>query len=142
MERNPVRIGLVNRAREWEWSSLSGRLAGRRNAEGLLSCWPIGIRRNWVLLVNRPQTDAELADLRRSVRSPALGSRWIAAVRRTIFSASGHGLLGRMDPGTGFPCTARNTGSGVHHAVSMMRDADCFRQKLLQQEGNRNFKDL
>jgi putative transposase len=76
VERNPLRANLARRAEEWEWSSLAWRRRGRRPA--LLSPWPVPCPRNWVAHVNAPQSDAELAALRRSLArgAPFGGERW------------------------------------------------------------------
>ena len=76
VERNPVRAGLVARAADWAWSS------HRANAHGTtvlpqarLSEWPVARPHDWADWVDRPQTDAELADVRRSVsRGTPFGS--------------------------------------------------------------------
>jgi putative transposase len=71
VERNPLRACLVARAQEWRWSSL-GRPRGRgRDWLSPRSEWPVEVPRNWTVLVNRPQTDAEEAAVRRSVRRGA-----------------------------------------------------------------------
>lgn len=66
VERNALRAGLVKKAEEWRWSSLSHRLRGAEPKDRL-SAWPLSMPRNWVEQVNRPQTEAEVAALRRSV---------------------------------------------------------------------------
>jgi putative transposase len=63
-ERNALRAGLVERAEDWPWSSLSRWL---RRRPSFLSSWPIDLPRYWRRCVNEPQGDAELASLRRSV---------------------------------------------------------------------------
>ena len=65
VERNPLRANLVERAEDWRWSSLRDRLGGP--SSGLLHPGPIALPRNWVALVNRPQSEAELAALRHSI---------------------------------------------------------------------------
>lgn len=81
VERNALRAGLVERAQAWPWSSLrwwcdedSAPAFWRRDA--------IWRPANWVKIVNRAQTDAELAALRLSVqRSRPFGSRvWVNRV--------------------------------------------------------------
>jgi putative transposase len=67
VERNALRAGLVKKAEEWRWSSLSHRLLGAEPKDRL-SLWPVSMPRNWVEQVNRPQTEAEVAALRRSVK--------------------------------------------------------------------------
>lgn len=65
VERNALRANLVARAEDWRWSSLPKRVSGERSDapdEG-----PVPLPRNWSALVNRPETEAELARLRRSV---------------------------------------------------------------------------
>jgi putative transposase len=64
VERNPLRACLVERAQDWTWSSLHERLAGPSE---LLHSGPVALPRNWVALVNRPQSEAELAALRHSI---------------------------------------------------------------------------
>ena len=67
VERNPLRAGLVSRAQAWRWSSLGHRQAGDARAREFLHPWPVPLPQDWVALVNRPQTEAELAAVRRSV---------------------------------------------------------------------------
>jgi putative transposase len=65
VERNPLRANLVQRAEDWQWSSLRERLEGQ--ASELLHAGPIPLPRNWLALVNRPQTEREVDALRRSI---------------------------------------------------------------------------
>jgi putative transposase len=62
VERNAIRAGLVGRARDWEWSSLSWRFAGE-NGE-LLAQPPVPLPTNWERFVEAPQTAAELEAIR------------------------------------------------------------------------------
>ena len=59
VERNALRAEMVSRAE---------RVNGNRAAKGLLSEWPIARPRNWRLLVNRDEDEAELTSLRESVQ--------------------------------------------------------------------------
>ena len=75
VERNPLRAGLVDRAQDWPWSSLA-----QRDASGALSPrlaeWPVRRPAGWRELVNRVETEAELAALRAArpaVRYAGLG---------------------------------------------------------------------
>ena len=70
VERNALRAGLVRRAEDWRWCSLSARLSpdAAPDAAALLSEWPVDRPRNWARLVNAPQTAAEEEALRESVR--------------------------------------------------------------------------
>jgi putative transposase len=75
VERNPLRANLVKSARLWPWSSLPRRA----QADGpLLSAGPTPLRRDWAAWVDRAESPAELAALRRSVvRGAPYGSdRW------------------------------------------------------------------
>jgi putative transposase len=65
VERNPLRSNLVKRAEDWNWSSLRERLSGEPSE--LLQSGPIQLPRNWLALVNRPQTEQEVEALRRSI---------------------------------------------------------------------------
>jgi putative transposase len=82
VERNPLRAGLVRRAEDWAWSSLACRLVGGAVAQRRLHPWPVAVPANWVQTVNRAQTEAELAALRRSVaRGRPFGSEtWVQGV--------------------------------------------------------------
>lgn len=79
VERNPLRAGLVNRAEDWRWCSLWRHQYGDPQAKELLAPWPIPRPRDWCVLVNQPQTDEELAALRRSANRgcPFGGDGWV-----------------------------------------------------------------
>jgi putative transposase len=67
VERNPLLAGLVAQAQAWPWSSL-GRLHRREVGVPLpLHPGPVVRPEGWLKRVNRPETEAELAALRRSV---------------------------------------------------------------------------
>ena len=65
VERNPLRAGLVRKAENWRWSSLFHRQT--EDDKTLLYPWPIPMPKDWLAQVQKPQTEAELAALRRSV---------------------------------------------------------------------------
>ena len=72
VERNPLRANLVARAEMWAWSSLSWRASGSRGKRpAMLAKWPVPCPRDWIAHVNEPQTEAELAALRRSLQRGA-----------------------------------------------------------------------
>jgi putative transposase len=79
VERNALRAGLVRQAENWRWSSLWRRLHGTPEEQALLSDWPLPQPRAWKQYLNQPQTEAELAALRRSVQrgQPYGGQRWV-----------------------------------------------------------------
>ncbi len=65
VERNPLRASLVKRAEAWRWSSLWHR--AQEMGVPWLTPWPVAVPANWPDCVNRPETEDELAALRRSV---------------------------------------------------------------------------
>lgn len=71
VERNALRANLVKLAEEWLWNSLWHRLQRTEFAQSVLSEWPVPRPRQWRQQVNQPQTDAEVAALRRSVNRGA-----------------------------------------------------------------------
>jgi putative transposase len=66
VERNALRAGLVTRAEDWSWSSLSRRL--RSNDTEWLSEWPVQRPADWIEQVNLAQTSAEIDAFRRAVK--------------------------------------------------------------------------
>lgn len=68
VERNALRANLVKRAEKWRWSSLYERLHA---TETRLSAGPLPLPADWIDRVNRPETDAELEALRKSVNRGA-----------------------------------------------------------------------
>lgn len=76
VERNPLRAALVERAEQWRWSSLAAR--SRRPPLRFPDASPVKLPRNWTELVNRPQTEAEVSAVRRSLErgSPLGGDVW------------------------------------------------------------------
>ena len=80
VERNPLRKGLVESAEAWVYSSLHAHC---NNCEPIpLERWPLPRPDNWVEIVNGPESEAELADLRRMLRKnyPIGDAAWQAAV--------------------------------------------------------------
>jgi putative transposase len=75
VERNALRANLVRRAEDWRWGSLYRWLRGTADDRGLLSAWPLPRAPGWLAHVNSPQTEGELAALRRCVdRGSPFGS--------------------------------------------------------------------
>ena len=75
MECNPLRANLVKSAGQWRWSSLAER---RAKSAGTIVDGPVALPRNWSAWVDRAESPAELAALRRSVvRGAPFGTeRW------------------------------------------------------------------
>ncbi|MFV1969321.1 MAG: hypothetical protein ACC628_28200, partial [Pirellulaceae bacterium] len=68
VERNALRANLVDRVEDWRWGTLWQHRAQSCGEDyPTLSDWPVVRPRNWVALVNRPETESELEALRRSV---------------------------------------------------------------------------
>jgi putative transposase len=83
-ERNALRAGLVRKAERWPWSSLN-------NARGIeagltLDDGPVGRPKDWADYVNAPQTEAELAALRRAIeRGRQYGEQeWVEATAKKL----------------------------------------------------------
>jgi putative transposase len=66
-ERNPQRAKMVRRADDWRFSSLWRRVHGTAESRAILGEWPLRRPRSWLQYVNRPQNEAELKAIRRSV---------------------------------------------------------------------------
>jgi putative transposase len=68
VKRNALRANLVQRAQAWRWGSLWHRQHALEPMASLLcSDWPVDRPANWIELINTPQTDTELQELRTSV---------------------------------------------------------------------------
>lgn len=76
VERNPLRAGLVDRAEAWRWSSLP--LRALRTKPTFLAPLPVKLTRSWTDHVNRPQSEAEVAAVRRCLErgAPFGGDIW------------------------------------------------------------------
>ncbi len=85
VERNALRAGLVDRAEKWRWGSMYRRL-NESGADALLSTWPIPRPRDWIDLVNTPQTEAEVAQIGRSIRrgNPLGSAHWSECTAITL----------------------------------------------------------
>jgi putative transposase len=78
VERNAQRANLCRRAEAWPYGSLHRWLRGSADDKRLLAAWPLPRKPSWTDHVNAPQTEAELAALRRSVHrgSPFGDESW------------------------------------------------------------------
>jgi putative transposase len=76
VERNALRANLVVRAEDWRWGSLAWRYAG--HSPSFLVLPPVSLPDDWLVRVNAPESDVELAALRRSVNrgAPFGDSAW------------------------------------------------------------------
>jgi putative transposase len=80
VERNALRANLVERAEDWRWCSLWVRRRGAVAQRALLSRWPVDEPVRWLRTVNTPQSESELASLRRCVTRgrPWGNDGWVA----------------------------------------------------------------
>ena len=78
VERNALRSKLVDRAEDWEWSSLAWRRESRPPVQ--LTTSPVTLPSYWRHYVNEPQTAVELAEIRECVnRQRPFGERdWVS----------------------------------------------------------------
>lgn len=86
VERNALRAKLVERAEQWQWSSLWRRENGNQESRSLLSDWPVRRPDDWLETLNQQQSSAKLENVRRSVtRSAPYGSpHWQAKTARRL----------------------------------------------------------
>ncbi len=85
VERNALRANMVARAEEWSWSSL--RRGDRDDPTfPILSQWPLPRPADWLEIVNHPQSEAELKDLRQCVHrgSPFGNATWTAETAKKL----------------------------------------------------------
>lgn len=86
VERNAQRASLVQRAEDWRWSSLHRREYGTTEQQRLLSLWPITPDKDYIQLVNDPQSHEELTAIRHAIlRGSPLGKEaWIKKTARRL----------------------------------------------------------
>jgi putative transposase len=84
VERNPLRANLVQLSQQWQWSSLSHRQG--KNPPSFMHPGPVALPKNWLELVNEPQTQEELESLRQSVNreKPWGGETWVEAIAEQL----------------------------------------------------------
>ena len=82
VERNALRANLAKRAEDWAWSSLALRAMTSaqiaRDKMPVLTDWPVERPRQWLRMVNDPQSPAEEEALKRAVQRgrPFGGPTW------------------------------------------------------------------
>jgi putative transposase len=78
VERNALRAQLVARAENWRWGSLHWR--GRHESPVILTPPPLELPKDWIQIVNLPQTAAELDAIRTCVnrQRPFGDPEWMA----------------------------------------------------------------
>jgi putative transposase len=82
VERNALRAGLVARAEDWKWGSLSRWLCRPEPDPKLLSPWPVPRSPNWVARVNAALSDKELKSIRWSLKrgAPYGNEKWVTSI--------------------------------------------------------------
>ena len=85
-ERNALRAGLVKRAEDWRWGSLSRWLDDVERDPRLLSPWPIARSARWAERVNQALTAAELKAVRTSVNrgAPFGDETWVQKISQEL----------------------------------------------------------
>jgi len=80
VERNPLSAGLVRQAQDWRWGSLWRRTFGAPEQRALLTDGPLPWPRDWLSMVNQPQSQREEDALRRCLvrGSPFGGETWVS----------------------------------------------------------------
>ena len=99
VERNPLRSGLVKRAEDWKWSSLSQEPA--MHATDLLHESPVPRYVQWSRFVNEPQSADELKSIRRGVNHeiPYGCTSWVQATAERLGLRSDLRRPGRLKRG-------------------------------------------
>jgi putative transposase len=84
VEANPLRAKLVERAEEWQWSSLYQRM--HRQSEPPTAQWPLDRPARWTALVNEPMPAEQVKQIREHVvRDRPLGSpRWMKKMAQKL----------------------------------------------------------
>ena len=79
VERNALRAGRVERAEDWQWSSLWRRRYAKAAQQKILSEWPVRRPTHWLRIVNAEQDEAEEKAVETCIdRSRPLGSpKWL-----------------------------------------------------------------
>jgi len=85
VERNALRANLVPRAEDWLWCSLR-RVEPEDPASPILAGWPLPRPPDWLEIVNRPESEAELAAIRKSLQrgSPFGSTTWTADTAKQL----------------------------------------------------------
>lgn len=86
VERNPLRAKLVKKAQDWRWSSLWIREKGTLEQKRLLSPWPINPSRNYLKIINQPDSKEVIKEIRESVNRgrPYGRESWIEKMAKTL----------------------------------------------------------
>jgi putative transposase len=80
VERNPLRANLCEAAEAWRYGSAWRWAFGDAVSQALLAAWPIPRPRHWRSYVNKPQSEAEVAAIRKCVHrgTPYGSDAWVS----------------------------------------------------------------
>jgi putative transposase len=86
VERNALRAKLVERAEEWQWSSVYRSARHDAKLADFLSPWPMERPQNWIEWINEPDKASELDELRSSAqRGRPFGSEdWMINIAKKL----------------------------------------------------------
>jgi putative transposase len=84
VERNAKRANMVQWAEDWRWSSAWRREKGTEQQKKILSLWPIEIPKNYLSILNEPQSAQEELTIRHSVirSSPYGQNEWVQIIAK------------------------------------------------------------
>lgn len=80
VEQNPLRANLVQRAEDWQWSSLHRRTKGTAKGKRLLASLPIDLPHNYLKVVNERYDEEKLEVIRHTLKkgAPFGSEQWTA----------------------------------------------------------------
>ncbi|HEY4515399.1 MAG TPA: transposase [Candidatus Paceibacterota bacterium] len=80
VERNAKKANLVNKAENWQWSSVWRQEKGTAKQKKILSAWPVSKPRDYLDWLDKPQSQEEEEALERSIAksAPYGGDSWVA----------------------------------------------------------------
>lgn len=86
IERNPLRAKLVEKAEDWEWSSLWRRLHGSHEQKQLLDSWPLPEDDDYLKLINQADPEDALNSIRESITrgKPFGSSSWVSGIAEKL----------------------------------------------------------
>jgi putative transposase len=96
VEANALRAKLVERAENWQWSSLSQRK--RRQSTPPVTAWPVDRSDAWLAIVNEPQPEAEQSNVRVSLerQRPFGQSTWATRIAKKLGLEKSLAPIGRQ----------------------------------------------
>lgn len=86
IERNPLRAKLVEKAQNWQWSSLWLRKHGSKEQKVFLSPWPVPAGHNYTQWINEPQPKEEVEVIRYAIKRgrPYGTDEWIHTTAKEL----------------------------------------------------------